>query len=301
MKGLPMTTSIIGRFETYIRTELGLSQETLLAYTRDAREFFDFIGPQKLTAQLVETFIGYLQKKKLKSTTIRRKCMSVRCLCHHLISLGHLDPNILSMIDSVRVNRRTPNALDSQTVDTLISTMEKRVPLLRTANIRRNVAIILTLYHSGLRVSELCNLDLNDINFIQRKIRVRGKGNHDRIVPTTPKCVKAIKAYIDSDRQSDTNAIFVRFDGQRLTRRAVSDMLLLLSHRAGVKHTTAHILRRSCATSLMNRDMDLELIQSMLGHQHLSTTQAYLAISDKRLRTIHDKYHPFGKHHVQIN
>ena len=294
-----MSISVINEFETYLRTECGLSSNTIFAYINDVKEFLDFIGPQKLTAQLIETFINHLQKKKLKPATIRRKYMSIRCLCHHLISLDHLDSNILGMIDSVRIERRMYGSLDPQAVDALVATVEKRVPVCRTTNVRRDVAIILTLYHSGLRVSELCNLNLYDINFARREIKVRGKGNHDRVVPTTQKCTDTIKIYLDSDRQSDTDAIFVKVDGQRITRRAISDMLTSLSRRAGVRHTTAHMLRRTCATELMNNGMDLELVQTLLGHQNLVTTQAYLAISHDRLKNIHAKCHPFGAEYAK--
>lgn len=290
-----MSTSTIDGFEIYVRTELGLSQETLSAYTRDVREFLKFIGTQRLTAQLVETFTSYLQQQKLKPTTVRRKSMSIRCLCHHLISIGRLNPNILDTIDSVRINRRISNALDPQTVDALVVAVENRIPICRTTNIRRDIAIILTLYHSGLRVSELCGLNLKDVNLIRREIRVMGKGGRERIVPTTPKCVKVIKDYLDFGRQSDTEAIFVKANGQRITRRAVSDMLMSLSRRAGVEHTTAHILRRTCATELMNNGMNLEMIQIFLGHRHVSTTGVYLSIDDNRLKEVHKKCHPFGE------
>jgi site-specific recombinase XerD len=150
---------------------------------------------------------------------------------------------------------------------------------------------------------------LGDINFARREIRVRGKGNRDRIVPTTQKCIEAIRTYLGwrddyrkrlsdidiDDRGWFQQAVFVKNDGQRITRRSVSDMLTSLSCRAGIKHTTAHTLRRSCATSLMNRGMDLELIQDLLGHQDITTTQSYLVVSQDKLRDIYSKCHPFEK------
>jgi integrase/recombinase XerC len=289
-----MSTAIMDGFETYIRTELCLTQETLSAYTKDAKEFLDFSGTQKLTAQLVETFMGHLRSLGYKPTTIRRKCMSIRCLYHHLISLGLLSSRTIDAIDSIRINRRIPNALDSKDVDILVATVEKRLSTCRTTNIRRDIAIILTMYHSGLRVSELCNLDIKDVNLNKREIRVRGKGGRDRVVPTTWRCAEAIKLYLNSGRQSKTTAVFVKSNGQRMTRRAISDMLVSISRRAGIRHTTAHMLRRSCATELMNRNIDLELIQALLGHQYLSTTQTYLAIDSNKLIGVHKKYHPFG-------
>lgn len=292
---------MISGFKTYISTELGLSSETLSAYIRDGQEFIDFIGAQKLTAQSIEAFLNNLRHRGCKPTTVRRKCMSIRCLCSHLISLGLLDPNTLNMIDSVRVNRRTPDALEPKDVNALVAAVEKRLPVCRATNIRRDIAIVLTLYHSGLRISELCSLNLKDINIPRREIRVMGKGGRERVIPTTPRCIEAIQKYFDLERRSGTKAVFVKSNGQRITRRAVSDMLTSLSRRAGVQHTTAHMLRRSCATSLMNRGMDLELIQILLGHRHLSTTQTYLSISSDRLKRIHQFYHPFGNKCAKIN
>jgi len=290
-----MHDSIISGFEIYICTECGLSSNTISAYVKDAKEFLDFIGTQELTAPSIAVFLNHLRQHGRKSTTIRRKCMSIRCLCHHLISLDRLDPNTIDMIDSIYVERSKPNALEPSDVDDLVAALEKRISSCRANNVRRNVAIILTLYHSGLRAEELCQLNLGDINFTRREIRVKGKGGRDRVVPTTKQCVAAIKAYLHFDRESNTNALFVKSNGQRITRRGISDMLMSLSCRAGVKHTTSHTLRRSCATSLMESDMDLELIQKLLGHQHLCTTEAYLRTSDKRLKEVHKQFHSFNK------
>jgi site-specific recombinase XerD len=290
--------SIVEGFRTYIQTELGLSKETLLAYTKDVEEFLSFIGSQELSIQLIDSFVKHLRQRRLKPSTVQRKCMSVRCLCHYLSSLDRLNPELVKTIHPIKVDRRIPDALDSKAVDALVASVEQRTPVLRTSNIRRDVAIILTLYHSGLRVSELCGLDIGDINFSHRELRVRGKGCRDRIVPTTQKCLEAIKNYWNIDRRSDINAVFVKSNGQRLTRRAVSDMLLSISCRAGVSHTTAHTLRRSCATSLMNRGVELELVQALLGHEHLSTTQNYLAVSYDRLAEVHRNCHPFGERYA---
>ncbi len=290
-----MLTTEIDEFETYIMTELGLSRETLSAYVRDVKEFFHFIRTPQLTARLIEAFINHLRRQELKSTTIRRKCMSVRCYCHHLISLGRLDPNILDMIDPVCIERRIPDALDNKAVDTLVVAIKNRTLPSRTINVRRDVSVLLTLYHSGLRVSELCNLNLSDINTARQTIRVKGKGSRERMVPTTQKCLEAIQAYVNSDRKSNTDAIFVKGDGQRITRRAVSDMLVSLSRRAGVPHTTAHMLRKTCATQLLNNGMDIESVQVLLGHQHLSTTQDYLATNINKLKIVYEKCHPFAK------
>jgi site-specific recombinase XerD len=224
--------------------------------------------------------------------------MSIRCLCHHLISLGRLDENILDTIDPIRTERRTSGVIEDKDVDVLVSTIRNRMPVLRTNNVLRDIAIVLTMYHSGLRVSELCNLNLRDINISRRDIRVMGKGCKERVVPTTVRCMDAICDYIDLGRTSNTDAVFVKSDGSRITRRGVGDTLKALSNSSGIKHVTPHTLRRSCATSLMNRGIEVELIQSLLGHQNLSTTQQYLSISQDRLIDMHRRCHPFGEKHA---
>jgi len=283
-------------FVDYMTNELGLSDNTICAYIYDVRQFLNFIRDKSITATVIEDFINELRKLNLKETSLRRKYMSVRCFCHHLISLGYLDANILKAIDSVRISRRTPNVLDVKDMDALMATMGRDLPAWRKSNIRRNVAIVLILYRSGLRVSELCALDIDDVDFVRRTILVHGKGKKDRVVPTTHECIAAIKTYLNEERNDNSNALFVNTKNhQRITRRAVSDMLLLLSRQAGVKHTTAHTLRGSCATGLLNSGVELDLVQALLGHTRLETTQTYLAVSTEKLIAVHRKYHPTGE------
>jgi integrase/recombinase XerC len=277
-----------------MKVELGLADATIEAYTRDVSEFMVFADKQTITIELIEDFIQRLQSSNLIDTTVRRKYMSIRCLCHHLTSIGLLDDNLLSIMNSIRVERRTIDAVESKVVDSLVSFAKNSMPSYGTSNVRRNVAIILTLYHSGLRVSELCSLNLQDINIKKREMRVSGKGCVDRIVPTTEECVKKIQDYVNLERASSRKAMFVKTDGNRLTRRAVSDMLTSSARRAGVQHVTPHMLRRTCATTLMRNGMDLECIQTLLGHEHLATTQSYLTTDFNRLQILHKKCHPFG-------
>ncbi len=221
--------------------------------------------------------------------------MSIRCFCNYLVGTNDLDDNVLIALDSVRVKRGKPNVLHDENIDILISTINGRVPKLRASNVRRDVSIVLMLHHSGLRASELCDLNLVDVNIKHRKLLVKGKGRIERIVPTTRQCADSITEYIENERQSQSEAVFVKSDGQRITRRTIGDMLASLSRRAGIQHTTPHMLRRSCATNLMNRGVDLDLVRVLLGHKTLSTTQDYLAVDDDRLMDIHSRCHPFGE------
>jgi integrase/recombinase XerC len=294
-----MSPITLDGFDTYITVELGLSRQTLSAYMHDAKEFLDFIGEGKLTQYSIPTFIDQLRTRNLAATTIRRKYMAVRCLCHHLVSLGHITSNIFDATDSVRIDGRTPYALEAKNIDDLLSVLDSRISEPRATNVRRNIAIVLTMYDSGLRVSEVCGLNLPDISIEKRSIRVSGKGGRDRVVPTTKRCVSSIQSYCTLERKTTTTALFVKSDGDRVTRRAVGGMLTCLSHKAKITHTTAQTLRRSCATHLMNNGMELSLVQTMLGHQHISTTQAYLAVNKDRLVKIHRRCHPLGSENAK--
>ncbi len=290
-----MAKDILKGFEQYVKVELGLSGATFLAYRRDVLEFLDFIGDESLSIPHIDEFIKSLRVRQLQSSTIRRKYMSIRCLCHHLISCNKLNANVVNTTQSVRVERKKPYVLEDHQVSNLLLVMESCPSSPRTINVRRNVAIILTLYHSGLRASELCGLDICDINSDRRELRVQGKGNRDRVVPTTRTCLDAIRDYVDFDRRTKTDAVFVQGNGSRITRRSVGGMLLSLSRRAGTELVTPHLLRRTCATQLVRRGMDMEFVRMILGHQHISTTQDYVAVDSKHLFNVHKICHPFGE------
>lgn len=154
----------------------------------------------------------------------------------------------------------------------------------------------LGLFGSGLRVSELCGLNLGDCNLEQRWAPVKGKVSRDRVVPLSAECAQAIAAYLAErghGNGSRVEALFIKGDtNERLTRRAVTNMLTALSQRAGVRHTTSHTLRRTCATSLLRRGVDLGQVQRLLGHSSLSSTQVYLNTSPERLAEMCRRCHP---------
>lgn len=287
ISGRPMMAYLSQSFESYILVELGLSRATLEAYNRDVSEFLLFAKNYELTTQLLEDFIKYLRRNNLKDTTIRRKCMSIRCWYKYLISLGKINPTILDCVNPVSVEKGEVNVIKSDGVRSLLS-------LCGGFNIRRDVAILSILYHSGLRVSELCQLNITDVNLNQRTMRIKGKGCQQRIVPISKECVKIIQDYLSSKKLSTTDALFIDKNNSRITRRAVTDMITRLSRRAGIKHTTAHTLRKSCATTLLSNGMELELVQNLLGHKDLSTTQHYLSVDLERLKKVHKQCHPLG-------
>ena len=284
-------------FKAYVSIELGLAEETLIAYVRDVTGFLSFNGHRTFTARSVEDYVRHLFALGLKASTVRRKCMSVRCFYRFLADKGQLDEQQLFLIDPIRVRRENLPSLEPDELDRLLAAA--LVPALvpaRGTNAVRNRAIIHALFGSGLRVSELCGLNLGDCHLDRRWARVKGKGARERIVPLTAECVEAIAAYLAARGHGNggrADALFIQGDtNERLTRRAVSNMITALSCRAGVRHTTSHTLRRTCATSLLRQGVDLDQVQQLLGHSSLSSTQVYLNTSPERLAEICRRYHP---------
>ncbi len=276
-------------FESYIKIELGLSSNTVEAYLRDVDAFFDFMlmeGLQDFTLPCIEDFVKNLQKdKSLCDNTIRRKLMSARALYRCLADNGVIDGEILTYVSPVR---RTRKMMPSRSP----ADIEKMIAAISGPNRARNTAIILLLSGSGLRVSELCSLKTPDFNSSNMTLRVFGKGGQERLSPFTQAFLTAIREYL-AEREDDLPWLFVKqnLEGP-MSRRSVSAMVTALSVRAGVKHTTSHTLRRSFATAMMDRGVDLIHVKRMLGHKDLGSTQSYLIVDGDKLRSACDKFHP---------
>jgi len=283
--------SELDKFEAYIRTELGLSKETLTAYVYDVTEFINFIQDSRLNIESVEKFRQHLFSKRLKSSTIRRKMASIRCFCNHLASLGKIDDSIIRTWVPVKVERETLNVISDENFDSMLSVIRSRW---RTTNICRDVSICLILYDSALRVSEVCGLNVGDVKLDRRDIFVRGKGGVDRIVPTTERCRDAVAEHINNRDLKQSDPLFVNIIGERISRHTIHSMLQSASRMAQINCLTAHTLRRSCATKLMNRGVCLDIIQALLGHADVSTTQLYLSVTKDKLKNTHELCHPFG-------
>ncbi len=257
-------------FETYLTTEAGLAPLTIKAYLYDIKEFLGFVNNKPLTASLINDFIVTLNHQ---NSTLKRKQMSIRTYCHYLISNNLIQPEILDQINPIKTTEKDLEITEEGEINQLLSATESP----------RDRAIILLLWRSALRASELCNLSVDSVSFEARMIRVKGKGSVDRMVPTTREAIEAIKKYLNG---RTTGIMFP------LQRTSVTNMITRTAHRAGIKHMTAHTLRHACATNLLNRNMPIDLIQSLLGHTNLSTTQRYLTVSHQRLKKVHSDCHP---------
>jgi integrase/recombinase XerD len=284
----------------YLRAEKGLAQNTLLAYERDLQLFLKVVEIQAWTelgqAHLI-AFAQHLHKQNAASSSIYRALMAVKGLLHYLRREKALLPTQLLDIDSPKVWQLIPEVLTEAEVMRLLQSIDGQSPLGTSpqgASLleARDLAILLMLYGAGLRVSELCALNIQDVD--EAFIRVRGKGGKERLVPIAPVVVQALDRYLASFRQeSAQEALFLSARGKRLDRFAIWRLIKERARLAGItRPISPHTMRHCFATHLLEQGADLRVIQEMLGHASIATTDRYTQVSQKHLFEAFGKFHP---------
>lgn len=296
------------QFVNYLRLEKALSENTVFNYLFDLRNFFRFIEEKHnikdikcINDKIIEAYIYYLRNLKSKkgdfysSKSINRYISSLKSFFKYLLNEKYIEANPTDIIDTPKMSRNLPEVLTIQEIDNMFS----------KAGISdkyecRDRAIMETMYASGLRVSELINLKINDIYRSDGILRIFGKGAKERIVPIGSSALKFISIYLEKSRPyfnkpySD-DFVFLNFRGRCLSRMAVWNIITKYSKLAGIKKDIhPHILRHSFATHLLEGGADIRIIQEMLGHSDISTTQIYTHIERDYLIEVHKTYHPRG-------
>lgn len=294
----------INNFLNYIKLQRGDSPHTLRAYKRDLEEFFNFakVEPDKVEPLVVRGFISEQILKGKAKTTVARKLSTLRSFFSYLYSEGVIKINPARVVSSVRTKRALPKFL---TVDDAFKLVE--APQQDKFTVQRDRAILELLYSSGIRVSELCGLNFDDLDLEEGLIKVRGKGNKERIVPIGQKAKEALKKYIVT-RQilrikkkflSDEAPLFINNRGQRISQRQVRRIVEKYAKAVGVlERIGPHTLRHTFASHLLMEGADLRVIQELLGHASLSTTQIYTHVDLKHLMDVYDKAHPLSKEEI---
>ena len=295
-----MNEKEINDFKDYLLLERGYSENTVVNYLSDVSDLVDFINEKKIVMDLLhfekkkhaEYFVGYLVGKRLSSKSITRKISSIRTFYTFLLENNLVKNNPFIDLTTPKIEKRLPNIISDDTINMMLNVIDRTKPLGE-----RNYIIIDLLYSCGLRVSELCNLKLNDIDFFQNSIIVKsGKGSKDRYLVLHEKLVEEIKDYITHARNKllagskdeDNRHLLINYKGTTLTPRGVRKILNTIMDKTGETYKiTPHMLRHSCATVLLNGGMDLRSVQEILGHSMLSTTQIY---TDVAIDDIKDKY-----------
>ncbi len=281
------------RFLRYLAVERNASEHTRRSYAQDLRQFFKQLGHEKLTAVTpleIRQFVVYLSTLQVGRRTIARKLSCVRSFFRFLCREGTLEHNPAASVPTPRLEKRLPSFLDENQVLRLLGT-----PPTNSWQGLRDRALLETLYSTGIRVSELTGLNLEDVDHISGAVIVRGKGKKERLCPIGDTALKTIRAYLSKRPKKLKNpyAVFVSQKATRLTVRHVDRLLVQYVRQAGLPPSISpHSLRHTFATHLLDRGADLRSVQELLGHSSLSTTQIYTHITPQRLKKIYDQAHP---------
>ncbi|RUQ22476.1 MULTISPECIES: tyrosine recombinase XerC [Kocuria] len=297
-------TQALGEFEEYLRYEKARSPETLRAYTSDLLELFRFAqkvgltSPWELELEHLREWLGWGFERREARTTLSRKASSARTFYAWAHGRGKIDTNPALRIQSPKGHRTLPKVLSTQDITQLLELVESDI-LENPEDVRalRNRAVVELLYGSGVRIAELCGLNLGDINTERRTITVTGKGNKQRTIPVGIPAMSAIDHWIRRGRiqwvHSAENALFIGVRGKRAGARQIRDDLnALLSRATSAGATGAHIFRHTAATHMVDGGADIRAVQEMLGHSTLATTQIYTHVSVDRLQKTYRQAHP---------
>lgn len=287
-------------YRLYLEVEKNYSPHTVKAYLCDLHEFWqylstadhdkDFLSPQNWQ---IRGYLGSLHLKGLSRTTVARKLASLRNFYNFLVRQKAIQENPLQLVVTPKIPKQLPRFIQYNDLENLFDAIPTDTDLGL-----RNRAIWETLYASGLRVSELVGLDLDDVNFGVGSIKVKGKGQKERLAPLGQHSIYWLQRYIDISRPKlkghrDTEALFLNKNGRRLTDRGVRYIIDdCVKKGASALKVSPHWLRHSFATHMLERGADLRAVQELLGHMHLSTTQIYTHVTSARLREVYQKAHP---------
>jgi integrase/recombinase XerC len=278
-----------------LKAEKDVSPHTMRAYTKDLEEFLSFTDkkPQDIDNLDIRGFLASLHYRKLKKSSIARKLATIRSFFKYLHREGIVKKNPAKLVSSPKVPKSLPRFL---TVDEAFALMDS--PKGDTFQASRDKAILELLYSSGLRVSELTTLDINDFDIKESLVRVKGKGKKERIIPIGSKAVEAMENYLPERilLKKKSQALFLNNRGGRLTQRSIRRIVDKYGRMVALKgHLSPHALRHTFATHLLHGGADLRAIQELLGHSSLSTTQKYTHVDIAHLIEVYDKAHPLAK------
>lgn len=289
---------ILGRYGSYLTVERGYSDNTRDAYVTDVSKLLNAlaaadIDPTKATVDDLRTFMGDLHDLGIMPRSCARILSGIKNFYRYLRLEGIMETDPTELLESPSVGSRLPSVLSLEEIDALIAAMED------TPTGRRNRAIVETMYGCGLRVSELCALQISHIDFRNAVMLIRGKGSKERLVPVNEVALTRIKNYVDTDRNDvpiasvDADTVFLNSRGRHLSRVMIFYILRDAAARAGIRTPLSpHTLRHSFATHLLEGGANLRSIQQMLGHESIATTQIYLHIENSRLRQEILEHHP---------
>ena len=294
----------ISEYKTYLKLERGLSANSLEAYLRDLNNLRQFIimldatnTPENIDVKDLRELIKWLNSLGMAATSQARTISGIKSFFNFMLLSNIISTNPSDLIDAPKTGRRLPDTLNNSEIEKILSMID-----LSKAEGERNKAIIEVMYACGLRVSELVNLKLTNLYLNDDFIKVRGKGNKERLVPIGQEAIKQLNIYTEKVRihqkiiSGFEDFVFLNRRGKALTRVMIFTIIKNLVKMAGInKHVSPHTFRHSFATELIERGADLRAVQEMLGHESILTTEIYTHLNSEFLRDTIMMYHPRSK------
>ena len=291
----------IKEFLSYLESVKQYSPHTLKGYERDLKKLSDYLSAQDIKNWKIvkehdlRTFINSERRRGLSPRSIQRVLSSCRTFFEHLLIEGLIQLSPAQNVSSPKLAQLLPKAMDADLVQRLLDFKPKGMIEIR------DKALAELLYSSGLRLSEVCQLEVQDLDLKERTCRVLGKGNKTRIVPVGKKAIQAIRDWmiyrseLKATKATSSDAIFLNNKGNRISARSIQLRLEKLCLQRGIPGINPHMLRHSFASHVLESSGDLRAVQEMLGHSDISTTQIYTKLDFQHLSKVYDKAHPRAK------
>ena len=282
-------------FLNYLLVDKGLSKNTVKAYEADISSFFQWLGNKdleynNLQEDHINQYISFLFQRKMRSSSVNRKISSIKSFYIFLVKRNFVKNSPLNDLVTPKQEKYLPESMSEAEVDKLLNS-----PDVSNKIENRDKAMIEMLYATGMRISELVNLKMTDVDMKRCVVKVFGKGSKERLVPFGETALDSLKSYLNDREQSSSKEIFLSNRGKKMTRVAFWQRVKVYLIRENLKNSISpHTLRHAFATHLLNRGADLRSVQLLLGHSDLSTTQIYTHIAKQRLSDVLKKHHPRG-------
>ncbi|MGQ8335300.1 site-specific tyrosine recombinase XerD [Sunxiuqinia sp. A32] len=288
-------------FESFLRLEKSLSQNSIAAYINDINKLVGFLDenfkrltPEKVKLNHLKSFVEHLNDRGVSPRTQARTISGIKSFFKYLLMEGKVQSDPTTLLESPKIGRKLPDVLTMEEIDTIIDAVDLQKP-----EGQRNKAMLETLYSCGLRVSELVNLKVTNLFFEQGFIKVEGKSEKERLVPVSEKAIEEISKYLSGYRKTlkispeSENILFLNRRGKKLSRVMIFTIIKNLAQKIGMnKKISPHTFRHSFATHLISGGADLRAVQEMLGHESILTTEIYTHLDRDYLKTTIHQFHP---------
>ena len=282
-------------FLNYLLVDKGLSNNTVKAYEADISSLFQWLDTEdlkykNLQEDHINQYISFLFQRKMRSSSVNRKISSIKSFYIFLVKRNFVKNSPLNDLVTPKQEKYLPESMSEAEVDKLLNS-----PDVANKIENRDKAMIEMLYATGMRISELVNLKMTDVDMKRCVVKVFGKGSKERLVPFGETALDSLRSYLNEREQSSSKEIFLSNRGKKMTRVAFWQRVKIYLIRENLKNSISpHTLRHAFATHLLNRGADLRSVQLLLGHSDLSTTQIYTHIAKQRLSDVLKKHHPRG-------